>query len=91
MDTNSYLILGLTALTILLGVLGRGNEHSSQLARLERKVDGLLKQFEIDINQGINPELLALVKSGKKLEAIAMYKHLSGQSLRDAKAYVERL
>lgn len=91
MDTNSYLLIGLGIL-FLYSILSRqsGNQDV-HLARLERKIDAILKELGLEINAGINAEVLALAKAGKKIEAIKLYREQTGVSLKEAKDYVESL
>ncbi len=91
MDTNSYLILGISAILILLGLRGGEGEQGFRFARLERKVDALLKKFDIDPQAGIDPEVLAFAKAGRKIEAIKRYRQATGVSLKEAKDYVEEV
>ena len=92
MDTNSYLILGLCALVLLNALLRRTGDGSSlYLARIERKLDLLLEKFEINPVAQVDPDIVALVRSGNKIEAIRRYRMATGVGLREAKDYVDRL
>ena len=59
--------------------------------RLERKIDLLLKHLGIDPNEGVDDEILELVKSGQKIAAIKLYREKTGAGLREAKDFVESL
>lgn len=78
------------------------NEHFSRvaqaIARLERKTDFILKQLKLEYidqpDDSIPPELAevaALLKQGKKLQAIAAYRKLTNADLQTANAAVEKL
>ena len=90
MDTNSYLIFGLAVLVILT-LLAKGSDRQSiRLARLDRKVDALLKKFDVDYPD-VDPEVLELAKAGRKIEAIKKFRETNEASLRDAKQFIEQL
>ncbi len=78
------------------------NDHifriSQAVARLERKTDFILKELKLnyvdDPNSNVPPELAeiyALVRAGKKLEAIQAYRKQSGADLNTAKLFVEQV
>ena len=64
---------------------------NATVARLERKVDALLKQSGIDLATVAAQEAEALVKVGRKIEAIKLYREMTGAGLAEAKAAIERL
>lgn len=78
------------------------NDHifriSQAVARLERKTDFILKELKLnyvdDPNSNVPPELAevyALVRAGKKLEAIQAYRKQTGADLNLAKLFVEQV
>ena len=72
-----------------IGFLGR------KLERIERKLDLLLKQLNIEIpDEPVSPEMnavKALVNQGNIIEAIKVYREQFGGSLAEAKTAVEAL
>jgi ribosomal protein L7/L12 len=78
--------LGLLLIAILMNA-----KTSASVARLERKVDALLKQSGIDLAAVAVREAEALVKAGRKIEAIKLYREMTGAGLAEAKAAVENL
>ena len=76
-------------------------------ARLERSMEVLLRESGADLSSPGGreadplrsagqstpsmPEVEALMKSGQKIEAIKLYRELTGASLAEAKAAVERM
>jgi len=87
-----YLILGLWMLTIVLLAMQTKRQQNGGMARLEWKLDALLKKLEINLpNPDVDPEVLGLAKAGRKIEAIKRYRELTGVGLKDAKDFVERL
>ena len=91
MDTNSFLIFGLAVLVILVGLAKGSDRQVIRLARLERKVDALLKKFDVDYNVDVDPEVLELAKAGRKIEAIKKFRETNEASLKDAKQFIEQL
>lgn len=93
MDTNAYLILGLSGLLLLNAVLRLvgGSSRDFNPARLERKLDLLLAKFEINPVAEVGPEVVELARAGQKIRAIKQYRRQTGSSLREAKDVIDRL
>jgi hypothetical protein len=91
MDATFWLILALFVLFV--GPLAAAARASSErrLGRLERKLDLILTHLGLDLNPGVNPEVIELMRSGKKIEAIKLYREQTGVGLKEAKDYVESL
>lgn len=67
-------------------------EVTRRLNRLEDKVDLLLKHAGLEEPPlPRQDEVVALVRAGKKIEAIKVYREATGVGLAEAKAAVERL
>ena len=75
------------------------SENRQRIMDLERKVDFLLKELKLeekekaymsDFSPLLN-EALALVRKGRKIEAIKLYREKTGTSLAEAKAIIDRL
>ena len=71
----------------------------SRLNRLERKVDFLLRELNLvereeaallDFDPDLT-EVAALVRQNRKIEAIKLYRELTGAGLKEAKEAVDRL
>jgi ribosomal protein L7/L12 len=76
---------------MVLVLVLRGSAASARVARIERKLDMLLKHSGVDA-AGANAEMLAaLVREGKKIEAIKLYREMTGCGLAEAKEHVESL
>lgn len=60
-------------------------------ARIEHKIDVLLRHSGIDLQKVAADEAAELMKAGKKIEAIKAYRDLTGARLAEAKAKVESL
>ena len=64
---------------------------SAVAARLDRKLDALIRHAGIDLPKLAAEEAAALARAGKKIEAIKLYREYTGCGLAEAKAKVESL
>ena len=78
-------------LGILIVLFWHVIKTSASMGRLERKIDALLKHSGIDLTAAAMREAQALVKAGRKIEAIKLYRELTGVGLAEAKDAVEKL
>jgi hypothetical protein len=64
------------------------------LARLERKIDYLLRHFQLDPREAasipFSDEVIALIKSGEKIAAIKQLRQETHLGLKEAKEAVEQ-
>jgi ribosomal protein L7/L12 len=83
----------------MFSVLGlqSSQRNSQRIARLERKVDFILKELgleyegrEEDSFPGLD-EVKDLLRQGRKIQAIKVYRQRTGVGLREAKEAVERI
>ncbi|MFJ2738172.1 ribosomal protein L7/L12 [Streptomyces sp. NPDC087440] len=85
-------VLVLVTLLFAFSPSGKVNNVERRLARLERKVDLLLDHLGV-----AEPELPGmervheLIRQGKKIEAIKVYRELTGEGLKEAKDTVDRM
>jgi len=66
-------------------------QATATAGRLERKIDLLIKHSGIDVEKVALEEATNLMKAGKKIEAIKVYRDYTCCSLADAKAKVESM
>jgi ribosomal protein L7/L12 len=78
--------LGLLIATFLMLI-----KTSTAVSRTERKVNALLRHSGVDFAVAAAHEARALMQAGNKIEAIKVYREMTGASLADAKAAVEKL
>ncbi|MBY0327818.1 MAG: ribosomal protein L7/L12 [Gemmataceae bacterium] len=62
-----------------------------RLQRVEKKLDTIISHLGVVINPGVDPQLIELVRAGKKIEAIKLYRESTGVGLKEAKDFVESL
>lgn len=83
-------------LAVLLGYLvGRFSRpaHDGALTRIERKLTMLTDHFKLkwDPTAGVPEEVLAKVRAGSKVEAIKLYRELTGKGLRESHELIEEI
>ena len=72
---------------------GPAGDSMKRLARLEAKVDLLMKHAGVtyDPHANVPPGVLAALQAGQKIEAIRQYRQATGVDLKTAKEFVESL
>jgi hypothetical protein len=80
--------LVLILVIILLWVVAR---IDATLRRAERKLDIFMRCSGYDPGQIAALEAESLVKAGRKIEAIRVYRELTGARLAEAKAFIESI
>ena len=70
-------------------------ELRQRVEKLERQVAFLLKNsgmmYQDEPNQGVSPEIMDLVRKGRKIQAIKLFRQETGADLKYAKEYIESL
>ncbi|MEU7904389.1 hypothetical protein [Actinoplanes sp. NPDC049118] len=93
---TAALVLLLVGL-ILLGLASSANSRREQLraaARLnaiENKLDAVVAHLGITIREREMPEVLRLIREGRRIEAVRAYRSETGSSLLDAKNAVDAM
>jgi ribosomal protein L7/L12 len=71
------------------------SELRQRVALLERQVAFLMAQLGVEYYEepdtGVSPEILDLVRQGRKIQAIKLYRLETGVGLREAKEFVDSL
>ncbi|KOT30766.1 hypothetical protein ADK41_31685 [Streptomyces caelestis] len=90
MDTA---ILFLTCVVILgvMTIQGHLSRVDRRAARVERKLDAVIRHLDIHEEVPGRDEILALVRRGKRVQAIKLYRETTGADLVEAKQAVDRL
>jgi len=67
----------------------------ARVAKLERTVEFLLTKLDLQYvdepPSDVDPEVFALVKAGKTIQAIQLYRQKTGADLKTAKDFIEGL
>ncbi len=70
------------------------DQRKQRVAKLEREVSPLMRTLQLEHKEKpvvIDAKLVTLLRKGRKIEAIRLYKEITGCSLREAKDHVESL
>jgi ribosomal protein L7/L12 len=89
MEVSTMLLVAILVLAVLALFKGSGSD-TARLRSIERKLDLTLKQLGVDPNEGFDEQIKQLVQSGRKIEAIKLYRQQTGVGLKEAKENIER-
>ncbi|MCX5187700.1 ribosomal protein L7/L12 [Streptomyces sp. NBC_00268] len=91
MDVTVFLYFLVAAAALWGSIETRARRIDRRTARLERKVDLLLEQLGIQDVDPAQDQVSALVRQGKKIQAIKLYRDITGADLVEAKNAVESM
>jgi ribosomal protein L7/L12 len=86
---NSLVLV--SVILMILSTAITGARTATLVAAVNRKLDLLLKQAGVDIQPIMRAEVETLLRAGKKIDAIKVYREFTGAGLADAKAAVEKM
>jgi ribosomal protein L7/L12 len=70
-------------------------ELRQRIVKLESQIAFILQQEGLDYceeqNMGVSPEIINLMREGKKIQAIKLYRQETGAGLKQAKEFVDSL
>ncbi len=89
----------LLGVVVLVAVVGLGSSATDRrlgrvdrrLARVERKLDAIAEHLGVPVEEPELEEVTALLRQGKKIQAIKAYRDSTGADLKEARDAVERL
>ncbi|RSD07943.1 ribosomal protein L7/L12 [Amycolatopsis eburnea] len=89
----------LLGVVVLVAVVALGSSATDRrlarvdrrLARVETKLDAIAAKLGVAVEEPGLDEVVALVREGRKIQAIKVYRERTGAGLKDAKDAVERL
>jgi ribosomal protein L7/L12 len=87
------LLLGVVLLVAVVGLSSSATERrlTRRLERMERKLDAIVVQLGVTVEEPGLAEVTALLREGKKIQAIKAYRENTGADLKEARDAVERL
>ncbi|WP_432057636.1 hypothetical protein [Streptomyces sp. bgisy022] len=88
------ILIPFLACVVIIGAAGiqsRIARTERRLARVERKLDLMLDHFGLQQELPRRDEITALLREGKKIQAVKVYREATGADLREAKEAVDRL
>ncbi|EXU64883.1 hypothetical protein Z951_28340 [Streptomyces sp. PRh5] len=90
MEIAAYIVI--TALILQYPLLeSRIQKIQRRADRIERKLDLILRHLDIQVAEPGLERVMDLVRQGKKIEAIKVYRELTDAGLKEAKDAVERM
>lgn len=87
----AVLFLVLAAFWGIMTIQSRISQADQRVARVERKLDLVLDHLGLDGEDPRMGEVLSLVRTDKKIQAIKVYREITGAGLKEAKDAVDRL
>lgn len=87
----AVLFLVLAALWGIMTIQSRISQADQRVARVERKLDLVLEHLGLDGEDPRMGEVVSLVRTDKKIQAIKVYREITGAGLKEAKEAVDRL
>ena len=88
MDINTEFISPAIGLMLIRWIVAATN---TQVVRIERKVDAIMKHLAINWTASVKEQVEALAASGKRIEAIKRYRECTGEKLAASVAFVDAL
>lgn len=86
------IISAVAVLMLLVGMQTRVDKHERRMARLERRIDLIFDHLHIEeFGAAHFQEVRMLVREGRKIEAIKLFRQLTGVGLKEAKDAVESM
>ncbi|MFJ8537128.1 ribosomal protein L7/L12 [Streptomyces sp. NPDC093591] len=81
----------LAAFAGIITIQSRISRTDQRVARVERKLDLILDHLGLQDDEPRMDEVLVLLRNGKKIEAIKVYREITGAGLKEAKDAVDRM
>lgn len=91
MDMLSFLIVFALLVAGFAGVEARTKRTDRRMARVERKLDLVLDHLGLHQADPDLERVAALLRDGKNIQAIKVYREITGAGLKEAKEAVERM
>ncbi|MGW5660020.1 ribosomal protein L7/L12 [Streptomyces sp. NPDC003758] len=91
MDMLSFLIVFALLVAGFAGVEARIKRTDRRMARVERKLDLVLDHLGLHEADPDLERVAALLLDGKNIQAIKVYREITGAGLKEAKEAVERM
>ncbi|UXY20951.1 ribosomal protein L7/L12 [Streptomyces cynarae] len=91
MDMLSFLIVFALLVAGFAGVEARTKRTDRRMARVERKLDLVLDHLGLHEADPDLERVAALLRDGKNIQAIKVYREITGAGLKEAKEAVERM
>ncbi|MEV5417452.1 hypothetical protein ACWDN6_05535 [Streptomyces albogriseolus] len=86
-------ILFLTCVVVLgvISIQTQLTRSERRVARVERKLDAVMRHLSLEEEVPRRDEILALVRDGKQVQAVKLYREATGAGLLEAKQAVDAM
>lgn len=86
-------ILFLTCVVVLgvISIQTQLTRSERRVARVERKLDAVMRHLGLEEEVSRRDEILALVRDGKQVQAVKLYREATGAGLLEAKQAVDAM
>ncbi|MGW1500548.1 ribosomal protein L7/L12 [Streptomyces mirabilis] len=91
MGTLGFFVLAMIVFASYAGLEGRLSRNDRRIARVEKKLDRILDHLGLAEADPELEQVVALVRDGRKIQAIKVYREVTGAGLKEAKDAVDRL
>lgn len=91
MDIALVLFFVCAAFWGVMTIQSRISQADRRVARVERKLDLVIDHLGLNGQDPRMDEVVALVRNDRKIQAIKVYREITGEGLKEAKDAVERL
>jgi ribosomal protein L7/L12 len=91
MEITGLFILAALMIAGFAGLEGKLARTDRRIARVEHQLDQILDHLGIREGPPHLPQVTALLRDGKKIQAIKAYREATGAGLKEAKDAVERM
>jgi hypothetical protein len=91
MDLDTGLLVAILVILVLSMLFRGGASEPSRLPAIDRKLNLILANLGIDPYEGMDQQIVELLRSGQKIQAIKLYREQTGAGLKESKDYVEGL
>ncbi|MCX5055609.1 ribosomal protein L7/L12 [Streptomyces sp. NBC_00201] len=91
MDTLGFSLIALLILFGIGSIESRISRQDKRVARVEHKLDLILDHLGLREREPWADEVDALLRDGKKIAAIKVYREATGAGLKEAKEAVDKL
>jgi ribosomal protein L7/L12 len=96
MPAMDYVLLGVVVLVMVVALGTSATDRrltrvDRRLARVEQKLDAIAGHLGVAVAEPEFAEVTALLREGKKIQAIKVYRERTGAELKEARDAVERM
>ncbi|PBC62344.1 hypothetical protein BKI49_19010 [Streptomyces sp. Tue6028] len=91
MEITGLFLVAALMIASFAGLESKLGRTDRRIARVERKLDLILDHLGVHAGDPELPQVTALLREGKKIQAIKAYREATGADLKEAKDAVERM